>query len=171
MIALPLAYAVLAVPAADSWDTRGMEARTLACPRDATILTAERVEGIDADRCPSCLGLWLDHDELDALEARRADEEARRGTVVFAERPSELPCPICGQPMHAFNYRAYNLELETCADHGFWLDAGENRRVLDVIEQRRRDLRRVPGAEAAWRAARRGGGGGMMDRVRRFLGR
>lgn len=132
----------------------------------------ERAEGITIDRCPTCRGLWLDLDELDELEARHADEDTRRGTVIFAERPSELACPVGGEPMQSFNYRAYNLELETCEAHGYWLDAGEDRRILAVIDERRRGLRHRKGAERAWENTRRGSnGGGMMDRVRRFLGR
>ena len=39
--------------------------------------------------------------------------------------------------MHAFNYRAYNLELDACTEgHGFWLDAGESERVLEVMKER-----------------------------------
>jgi len=148
-----------------------MESRTLWCPRDSTVLTVQRVQGISVDRCETCQGLWLDLAELDDLEATRADEEVRRGTVRFAERPSELTCPVCGTPMHAFNYRAHNLELETCDEHGYWLDRGEDRHVLDVLDERRRGLRRVPGAEAAWQDMRRGGGSGFMGRIRRFLGR
>jgi len=39
--------------------------------------------------------------------------------------------------MTAFNYRAYNLELDVCSqEHGYWLDAGEDGRVRDIIEER-----------------------------------
>ena len=53
--------------------------------------------------------------------------------------------------MTAFNYRAYNLELDTCEDeHGFWLDAGEEARVGEIIQERVRGLARAASAEAAW---------------------
>ena len=153
-------------------DTMDMEPRALSCPRDNTALSAQRVQGLAADRCGACQGLWLELHELEELEATRADADTRRGTVHFAERPSELSCPVCGKPMRAFNYRAHNLELETCDEHGYWLDHGEDRHVLDVLEQRRQGLRRVPGAEAAWNNMRRGGSrGGVMGRIRRFFGR
>jgi hypothetical protein len=74
--------------------------------------------------------------------------------------------------MQTFNYRAHSLELDTCDDHGFWLDRGEDRQVLQVIEERKHSLRRVPGAEAAWDNARSGGSarsGSIVDRIRRFL--
>ena len=64
--------------------------------------------------------------------------------VDYARRPSELNCPVCGKRMTAFNYRANPLELDTCDDeHGYWLDAGEDGRVRDLIEQRVRALYRA----------------------------
>ncbi|MBX7111892.1 MAG: zf-TFIIB domain-containing protein [Dehalococcoidia bacterium] len=148
-----------------------MEARVLYCPRDGSRLAEERMHGIPVDRCAACHGSWLDPDELGRLEATVADEEVRRGMIEYAEHPSELPCPVCGRAMQAFNYRAYNLQLDTCEEHGYWLDEHEDRAVLDVIRERRRGLQRAPAAEAAWYAARRGGGGSFTDRVRRFFGR
>jgi len=147
-----------------------MEARILYCPRDGARLEEQRLHGIPADRCKTCEGSWLDLDELDRLEASAADEEVRRGMVEYAQRPSELPCPVCARPMSTFNYRAHNLQLDTCEEHGYWLDEHEDRAVLDVLRERRRGLGRVSSAEAAWEAARRGGGG-FGDRVRRFFGR
>ena len=91
------------------------------CPRDGTALIEERMHGIEVDHCPACNGRWLDHHELDELEATRAEEDERRGTIRFAERDSHLRCPVCGDEMTAFNYRADDLEIDTCRDeHGFW---------------------------------------------------
>ena len=50
------------------------------CPRDGTVLIAEYVHGIEVDHCKACNGRWLDHHELDELEATRADGDDRRGT-------------------------------------------------------------------------------------------
>ncbi|HET9476765.1 MAG TPA: zf-TFIIB domain-containing protein, partial [Dehalococcoidia bacterium] len=75
-----------------------------------------------------------------------------------------LKCPTCGKRMTTFNYRAYNLELDVCPeDHGYWLDAGEDGRVRDIIEERVRGLARAAGAEAAW--------GGFLSRLRGARGR
>ena len=97
------------------------------CPRDGAALLEERVHGIEVDHCPTCNGRWLDHHQLDELEATRAkDEDHRSGMIEYAQRDSELDCPICSERMVAFNYRAYDLELDTCEqEHGFWLDAVE----------------------------------------------
>jgi Zn-finger nucleic acid-binding protein len=124
----------------------------LKCPRDQTELVEEKHRGIEVDHCPACNGRWLDHHELDHLEATASsDDDARRATIEYAKRQSELNCPVCGKRMRAFNYRAYNLELDTCEDeHGFWLDPGEEGRVRDIIEERVRGLQRAASAEEAW---------------------
>ena len=77
--------------------------------------------------------------------------------------------------MAAFNYRAYDLEIDTCREeHGFWLDAGEEGRVRDIIDERVRGLKRSASAEVAWGNFLDGlggrGGGGAWGSVRRFFG-
>lgn len=141
------------------------------CPRDHVELIVEHHAGIDIDRCPQCNGRWLDHDELDRFESRYAPDDARRGMVMYAKRESELDCPVCGKRMAAFNYRANPLELDTCEDeHGWWLDAGEEGRVRDLIEERVRGLNRAASAEVAWHDFLRGaGGGGAWGSVRDFF--
>ena len=71
--------------------------------------------------------------------------------------------------MAAFNYRAYNLELDACEDgHGFWLDAGEEARVREIIQERVRGLARAASAEVAWGRFLGGlKGGGLFGRRRR----
>ena len=145
------------------------------CPRDGTTLIEERMHGIEVDHCPTCNGRWLDHHELDELEAKQADEAERRATIQYAQRESELECPVCGKPMTAFNYRAYDLELDTCEDeHGFWLDAGEEGRVHDIIDERVRGLKRSVSAEAAWSSFLDSlgakGGGGAWSSIRGLFG-
>ena len=122
------------------------------CPRDDTELNVEQHRGIEVDRCPKCEGIWLDYHELDELESTvPSTAEERRATIEFGERTSDLKCPICERKMTVFQYRAYDLELDTCEDeHGFWLDPGEEGRVRDIIEERIKGLSRSASAEAAW---------------------
>ncbi|MEE8337024.1 MAG: zf-TFIIB domain-containing protein [Dehalococcoidia bacterium] len=146
------------------------------CPRDETELIEEQLHGIEVDHCPTCNGRWLDHHELDELEATKANEEERRGMIQYAQRDSELKCPVCGERMLAFNYRAYNVELDTCEqEHGFWLDAGEAGELRDVIDERVRGLKRAATAEQSWAdfldgLGGRGGGGGPWGAIRGFFG-
>jgi Zn-finger nucleic acid-binding protein len=145
------------------------------CPRDQTELLEEQLHGIEVDHCPTCNGRWLDHHELDELEAGKANEEERRGMIQYAERESELKCPVCGERMLAFNYRAYNVELDSCEqEHGFWLDAGEAGEVRDIIDERVRGLKRAATAEESWAKFLDGiggkSGGGAFGAIRGFFG-
>ncbi len=64
------------------------------CPKDETELIEERVHGIEVDHCPTCNGRWLDHHQLDELEATvPSTEDERRATVQFDKKQSELNCP------------------------------------------------------------------------------
>jgi uncharacterized protein len=142
------------------------------CPRDGTELQTERHHGIEVERCPDCNGRWLDHNELDQLEATvPSTEEERIATIQFSRRDSELKCPVCDKQMTAFNYRAYGVELDSCEDqHGFWLDAGEDGRVRDIIQERVHGLQRSANAEAAWDRfldglGGRGKGGSLWDKL------
>ena len=122
------------------------------CPRDETPLKTEQYHGIEVDLCSECEGRWLDSHELDELEATVAStEEERRATITFGERKSELKCPVCSRVMRAFNYRAYNLELDMCEDgHGYWLDMGEEAHVREIVAERVRGLARAASAEAGF---------------------
>jgi Zn-finger nucleic acid-binding protein len=149
-------------------------ARTaLECPRDSSALAMEHEYGIEVDRCATCNGVWYDQAELALLEATVArDDDQRRGMIDYARRQSQLRCPKCGSEMQAFNYRAYNLELDACPnEHGFWLDAGEAERVRVVMQERVKGLDRSVRAEAAWANLKRPGSGGVLDQLRNLFRR
>ena len=122
------------------------------CPRDQAELVIERHEGIEVDRCPQCRGGWLDESELSQVEATvESTDEQRTGMIEYANHDSELTCPKCGGSMTAFNYRAYNLELDVCDQrHGFWLDEGEAKRVREIVAERVAGLERATKAEGDW---------------------
>lgn len=124
------------------------------CPRcHSAELALKDHKGIEVDKCPQCDGLWLDHHELDQLEDLVLDEDRMKGTMVYAKRGSEISCPKCQGPMTTFNYRAHNLPIDLCNEgHGFWLDKGEEARVLELMEKRIHDLKRSSTAEGEWAA-------------------
>ncbi len=70
--------------------------------------------------------------------------------------------------MKAFNYRAWDLELDLCEkQHGFWLDQGEEARVLELMETRIKKLDRKASAEAEWaNFLRRVKSKSFLDRVK-----
>ena len=53
--------------------------------------------------------------------------------------------------MNRFEYRFYDLELEFCGDgHGFWLEEGEDKRILELMRKEEADLERKVLAEERW---------------------
>ena len=121
------------------------------CPRCDAQLKTEKYKGIEVDKCPSCEGLWLDHAELDQLEDTVMEEDELKGTMMFRSQGSDLLCPRCGASMRWFRYRQYNVELDFCeAEHGFWLDKGEEKQVEEIMEGRIKKLKRSASAEAEW---------------------
>ncbi len=121
------------------------------CPRCSARLELETYKGIEVDKCPKCEGMWLDHSELDELEDAVMDEDQIKGTMMFRSQGSDLLCPNCQSHMQWFRYRHYDLEMDFCeAEHGFWLDKGEEKRVLEIMDRRIKDLQRSTSAEVEW---------------------
>ena len=108
---------------------------------------------IEVDSCPNCRGMWLDSLELDQLEDTAFDDDSHKGSLVHFQSKTLYPCPHCGNELDEFQYRLYDLKLEYCAtkDHGFWLDAGEDERVIEIMRQRAKDIQRKLDAETTWK--------------------
>lgn len=106
------------------------------CPRCKIDTETNDFSGETIDICPSCFGLWLDTREFRKLTSQRHvildqsipyDEyqpPPRRNKVEY------LPCPVCDDIMTPGNFKKISgVIINTCGDHGVWLDAGE----LDLI--------------------------------------
>jgi len=108
---------------------------------------------IEVDSCPNCRGMWLDANELDKLEDMAFDDDAHKGSLVHFQSRTDYPCPHCGAVLEEFQYRLYDLKLDYCAEHehGFWLDAGEDERVMTFMRQRAVNIQRKVDAESAWK--------------------
>ena len=121
------------------------------CPRDNSNLSQTSFKSIEVDRCKICDGIWLDAGELDQLEDTVFDDDEIKGMVMYRSYEGTLGCPICCNKLQIFHYRAYDLELDYCNDgHGVWLDGGEEKRVLQIMKQRSKDLDRSAAAEREW---------------------
>lgn len=138
---------------------------TLACPKCKTELVKHFYKGmIEVDSCPACRGMWLDLDELDRLEDVAFDDDAHKGSLVHNSHAVRCCCPHCGESLQEFEYRLYELRLDYCPNqHGFWLDADEDQRVLSIMRKRAAQLNRELNAENEWRM--------VLKQVRVFLGR
>ncbi len=112
----------------------------------------------EVDACPNCRGMWLDFNELDALEDVVFDEDVHKGSLVHFQTRTEFPCPHCEAKLDEFQYRLYDLRLDTCMEnnHGFWLDAGEDERVMEIMQKRASETQRKVNAEAEWKQLLKG---------------
>ncbi|MGA9795895.1 MAG: zf-TFIIB domain-containing protein [Rhizomicrobium sp.] len=122
------------------------------CPDCNAQLLPKKRDGIDMEVCPSCSGMWITPQELNQLEDEVFDfGDNEKGSLTLGDDPSTRKCPQCAKPMKTFEYREYGLPLELCEDqHGYWLDAGEDKRVLDLMREEEKNLGRKVLAEDRW---------------------
>lgn len=122
------------------------------CPKDGAELAPKKRHGVAAAECPTCRGLWISPGDFDKLEDEAFDlGDHAKGTLVFGVEPTDHPCPECGAALRAFRYRLFDLELELCENqHGYWLDAGEDDRVLELMRRQEAKVERSALAEDRW---------------------
>ncbi len=70
--------------------------------------------------------------------------------------------------METLKYGAHDLQNDHSKnEQGYWLDAGEEKKVLDVMKQRVSDLKRVESAEDSWsKFLERGGTRSFLTKVK-----
>jgi len=126
-------------------------------------------EGLLIDRCDKCLGIFFDPGELEAAfndTATHIYEVDYAGLTRLIEEEGKTDfkevvyraCPVCGELMNRRVYGARSgVVVDTCRDHGVWLDAGELAQLLKWVraggqvlddqrqedERRRRERRRL----------------------------
>ena len=139
------------------------------CPKCKTTLETQTRHKVEVECCPTCRGMWFAPQDLKTLEDEvfRHDEHAK-GTLVFSATEAGLQCPECAAPLKRFNYRLYDLEIEMCQDgHGYWLDAGEDTRVLELMKKEEAGIERSFDAEGRWNSmVKHLHSGSFLDRVR-----
>ncbi len=141
------------------------------CPNCRAELTAARRDGVEMEVCPACNGMWLSQQELTQLEDEVYDL-GKKGSLVFDPEASGRRCPACDQALRRFHYRDYDLELEFCeAGHGYFLDAGEDQRVLELMRKEEANLKRAFRAQDHWSAhMRHWRSPSFLDRLKNLLG-
>jgi Zn-finger nucleic acid-binding protein len=120
------------------------------CPKCHVDLQTQSDRGVQVEACPSCQGLWLTPAELDQLENEGFDNEANKGSLFVVSHKTELKCPVCSAALKRFNYRFFDLELDCCLEHGFWLDKDEANRILELMRGEEERVKRKFGTEEAW---------------------
>ena len=122
------------------------------CPKCSTDLVPAIRHKIQVNTCPTCKGMWFDAQELNQLEDEAFDfGDDAKGTVVFRSTPTTDKCPQCSSALSCFQYRFYDLAMEFCGNqHGYWLTAEEDDRVLELMKQEEKDYERKMLAEDQW---------------------
>lgn len=141
----------------------------LKCPQCGSELTPSTRHGVATQICASCKGMWLERQDLAKLE----DEqfflgEHAKGTLVADAQPTEHKCPQCGAALTRFNYRFNDLQLELCPNqHGFWLDQGEDDRILQIMNKEQHASADAIRAEDRWaKALQDMRSGSFLDRMK-----
>lgn len=116
--------------------------------------------------------MWFDPEKFQKLEDEKfhLDQHAK-GTLVFASTETDAKCPVCEAGLRRFNYRLYDLEVELCAaGHGYWLDEGEDARVLQLMKQEEASIDRSFSAEQRWaKLVDHLHSGTLIDQIRRLF--
>lgn len=124
------------------------------CPKCDSVLVNKFYKGmLEVEACPNCRGMWLDANELDKLEDVVFADDNHKGSLIHHQHKTDFPCPRCNAKLDEFQYRLYDLKLDACIQygHGFWLDAGEDERVLEIMSRRLQEISRKVSAEAEWK--------------------
>ena len=94
--------------------------------------------------------MWLTPAELDELENEAFDNEANKGSLYLVSQETELKCPVCSSTLKRFDYRFFDLQLDCCPEHGFWLDKDEDSQILELMRGEEERVERKFGTEDSW---------------------
>ena len=119
------------------------------CPKCNTDLRTQKDRGVEVEACPVCKGMWLTPTELDQLENEAFSNEANKGSLYVTSYETEFKCPVCSAPLKEFDYRFFDLQLECCPDHGFWLDKDEDEQILELMRGEEERIEKKFGTENA----------------------
>lgn len=99
------------------------------CGKCGGPFTAHFLEGLIADRCTSCRGVWLDRAEVDRILGMNTNSAALTPAAGFEQAPLDTllgSCPTCRVGLHAHDVPGKPASLEICGHcHGIWFDRGE----------------------------------------------
>ena len=106
------------------------------CPkcRDSN-MNAEIHKGLAIDRCPTCLGIFLEHGELGKLIAMKdaGDIDSAEFSAISEKQDMQTGhCPRCNVDMQAV-WGPANMRLDRCPKcMGVFLDQGELAAIIDA---------------------------------------
>lgn len=109
------------------------------CPRCTKPLTEESYKECAIDTCSHCDGIWIDKDDFQYLTTERSVYQDNSLAKSFERRTkldesSYLNCVRCNKLMSRSQYKSISgVMIDTCMDHGAWLDSGEIETIRTFI--------------------------------------
>ena len=110
------------------------------CPTCDQALESIEIDGLELDSCPSCNGIWFDHDELrqakDLAEphADWLDFEIWKNRDHFRASPGEVRCPRCEGALSVLSYGETGVEMDVCPKcRGVWLDHAQLEAIVKAL--------------------------------------
>jgi Zn-finger nucleic acid-binding protein len=130
-------------------DYRRVSVLCIACGTPMVEWRSER--GQPLDLCETCGGVWMNTADFLVVLREHQPRLAVDELPEHNDGTPRRPCPCCGERM-AIVWLEY-LQLDQCAAHGVWFDAGELDRALGgdtqpaylahLLKPRRRATRRT----------------------------
>jgi Zn-finger nucleic acid-binding protein len=124
-----------------------IEGHELPCPACSIGMPPRQVGGVGVNECLTCHGLWAPGESFDLLVSRAIDARQHATPAelhalkprVTGSNPAHQGvqyrnCPECDGPMARRNYRKKSgIIIDTCPEHGVWLDADELEQIAGFI--------------------------------------
>jgi len=114
---------------------------SLICPSCGKELKTLKKDGIEVDRCFDCLGVFLDHDELNAVANKIVGDieycTIYNDTFKHDDGRKTRVCPKCDVQMVKADFNTMtDIILDYCNScKGFWLDGGELAKINEEIKR------------------------------------
>ena len=116
------------------------------CPKCNAVMNERNLRtpqgAVTYDQCSSCKGFWFDTGEAEKLKDAWRPDFIDRGDPEKGKEFNEIrdvDCPRCGKTMDQISDpKQRHIKLETCREHGVFMDAGEfrdykNETLMDVF--------------------------------------
>lgn len=109
------------------------------CPKCNVQLEAHVYRNKELDVCPECSGMWLDTLDFEHLTSEKdvyADENSKThfDRIPPQNEPRLYECVRCNNIMNRTNFkRISGILIDSCCDHGVWLDDNELTMIRDFV--------------------------------------
>lgn len=116
------------------------------CPKCKAAMNEKSIRTLEGlvtiDQCSSCGGFWFDTGEAEKLKDTWRPDYIDSGDPEKGKKLNdirEVDCPRCGKQMEMVSDpKQRHIQLETCSEHGVFMDAGEfrdykNETLMDIF--------------------------------------